>query len=415
MDKQVSLPRLGMICSQFPEQHETFVIQELAALHESALPMRIYSLKHCHDDIIHPESLPLIDETVYLAWNDPGLLLKACAGFLARPLRSLAALGWILRHETWALLPFLKSLVIWYQSLAIARQMKADGITHIHAHWATMPTTCAVLLQILLKRPFSFTAHAWDIFVKNGSLAEKVRRSAMIITCTDYNRLHLQKICPQDADKIFLNYHGVNTDLFTAGERRIDSVKPLFLSVGRHVEQKGYGDLIEAYRLLNERGLNFEAVIVGKGPLFEEHRLRIETYGLSAKVHLKNNMPRAELRELYRRSCAFVLPCVVAANQDRDGIPNVILEAIAMGLPVVSTTVSGVPEAVIDGKTGKLVAPHDAAALAEAIEAVAVNPAAQTEMGRAARVLAEEKFAARIHMQALTEKMQDLLSRETGQ
>lgn len=404
--------KLGIVCSQFPEQHETFVIQELGALHQAGLNMRIYSLKHCHDDIIHPESLPLIDITTYLAWNDLVLLPKSLIGLIKRPIKALKALGWVLKNECWSMMSLAKGLVIWYQSLAIADQMRKDQVTHIHAHWATMPTSCAVILQILLDLPFSFTAHAWDIFVKNGSLHEKVKRSEMIITCTDYNRIHLQTVCPQNADKIFLNYHGVNTDKFDASERCCSKDKPLFLSVGRHVEQKGYPDMIQAYALLKQAGIDFEAVIVGKGPLLEEHTALIEKNNLNGCVALKGNMPQTELKELYRRANAFVLPCVIASNQDRDGIPNVILEAIAMGLPVVSTTVSGVPEAVISEETGKLVSPHAPEELFKALKELIENIDKQQTMGQKARHLAEEKFAAKDHMKALVEKMQSLLDRE---
>lgn len=404
--------KIAIVASQFPETNETFVIRELAALSNGGLPIHIYSLKTCRDRIRHPEATALECITTTMAWDSPKTWLRAATAFLLSPVKAIKGLGWIVRHESGSVMNMAKAGVIWMQSLALARRMQKDGITHVHAHWATMPTTAAVLISRFLEVRFSFTAHAWDIFVKNPSLRRKVELSAAVITCTDFNRAALWLMCPDEKDKIVLNYHGVNVHKFARAVSRTDisETSPLFLSVGRFVEQKGYEDLVAAYRDLHERDFDFQAVIVGEGPLLKKIESQIVDYGLVNKVRITAAMPQQELVDLYKRACAFVLPCVIAEDGDRDGIPNVILEALAAGLPVISTTVSGVPEAVIHGKNGLCVEPHSPAELSAAIESIVRDDDIREQMAVEARRLAVATFADDIHMPTLVKLMGEIAS-----
>lgn len=405
----------AIIASQFPETYETFVIRELNALADSGFPMQIYSLKKCRDRIRHPEAEALASKTVTLAWNDPAVWLRSLIGFIRSPFRALGSLVWVLRFERSSWSSFAKALLIWGQSLAIAQRMRKDGIGHIHAHWATMPTTSAVIISRLLDVPFSFTAHAWDIFVRNTSLREKIRLSRAVITCTKFNREALCELCPEAADKIHLNYHGVNIAKFASRSREIEpplqtQAPPQFLSIGRFVEQKGYPDLVDAYRILKERSVPFTAIIIGEGPLEEMIKKRIADAGLDNHVTLTSGKTQQELRALYHRSYAFVLPCVIAPNDDRDGIPNVILEAMAAGLPIVSTTVSGVPEAVIHTKTGLCVSPHSPAELADALRTLIDNPEATRLMASESARYAEHAFSDTLHLDNLVGLMKEVVA-----
>lgn len=419
------MSKLAIICSQFPEMHETFVIREMIALHEGGIPLRIYSLKHCRDKIRHPEVQKLDSTIHYAAWDDPQTWIKSCAGFLGHPLSSLKTLGWILRHHSARPSLLLKSLVVWKQCLAMLADFKRSGISHVHAHWATMPTTAAVVMSKLLNISYSFTAHAWDIFVDNPTLMEKVKHAELVITCTDYNRRYLQNKCPDRKHRIVLNYHGVDLSKFgmahdtgervdtpaqwTIGEPAEKEDVPLFLSVGRLVEQKGFEDLIQAAKILHDKGIEFRSVIVGTGPLYDKFQQAIKTSGLESVVSILPGMGQKDLRKLYAAAEAFVLPCVIAKNNDRDGIPNVIFEAMAMGIPVISTNVSGVPEAVIDQRTGFCVNPHDPRQLAKSMEFVLNSPEMARELGRAGRHHIEEHFDDKVHMKQLIQMMQRLL------
>lgn len=408
---------LGVLVSQFPELHETFVIRELASLRDGGIPLRIYSLKRCRDEIIHDEAKSLLPITVYVAWDDPAVWLAGLGQFLRHPVKGLRALGWVLRHHVWPPAELAKALVIWVQSMAMAGRVRAEGITHLHAHWATMPTTAAVLLSGWHGMPFSMTAHAWDIFVRNPTLAAKVRLASRVITCTEYNQHHLQAFCPEAREKIILNYHGVDIAKFKRPPAAWDDEgphTPVFLSVGRLVDTKGYPVLIEAYAHLRRKHPEFRAVIVGQGPLRAEVEAAILRHGLQDVVDVRPAMGQDELRKLYAGAAALVVPSVVAPNGDRDGIPNVILEGMAMGVPVVSTTVSGIPEAVQDRRTGLLVPPGDAKALAHGLEIILRRPHLAHVMGNQGRMWVETQFRSSEHMQRLIVQMNELLRREAG-
>jgi len=410
---------LGIIVSQFPETHETFIVRELTALRGAGLRLRIYSLKRCRDRVVHSESQPLLADTDYVAWDDPRVFVQAVVEGLCHPMRSVATLGWTLRMHRWPPSTLAKALVVWLQSLAIARRMRRDTITHVHAHWATMPTTAAAIISRWLQIPMSFTAHAWDIFVPNPSLKEKVRLASKVITCTEYNRRYLSHFCPEEKRKIVLNYHGVDLEQFA--RLRVSEFKPanpptpLFLSVGRLVETKGFEVLLEAYQLLQERGVAFRAVIVGHGSLERHLRQQIRQRNLTEIVEIRPAMSQAALRELYAQAYAFALPCVVAKNGDRDGIPNVLLEAMAMGLPVVSTAVSGILEAVHDKRDGLMVPANDPIRLADALDLLIRKPTWARVLGDHGRMWAETQFDAREHMQRLVIQMKDLLTSRVGE
>ncbi len=406
------MKRLGYIVSQFPEMHETFILREVLALKAAGVPLHIYSLKTCRDRIVHEDARPLMVETEYIALGRPSVWAAAALEALRHPLRASAGLAWTLRTHPWPPATLVKAVAVWWQSLALVRCLRRDGITHLHAHWATMPTTAAVLASRWLRCPFSFTAHAWDIFVPNPSLPEKVRLASKVFTCTDYNRRYLAHWCPDAKNKVVLNYHGVDLTQFRPSSGTGDV--PLFLSVGRLVETKGFETLLEAYALLRARGTIFRAVIVGQGPLRARLAEQIEATGLAGHVELRPSMHQEALRRLYGEAFAFVLPSVVARNGDRDGIPNVILEAMAMGLPVIATTVSGIPEAVQDRRTGMLVPPKDPERLAEACELLLQKRRFARVLGDHGRMWVETQFDEREHMQRLTRHMTELLEPAGG-
>jgi len=409
-----------VVTSQFPELHETFILRELLALQRAGVSLHIVSLKRCRDEIVHPQAQPLIQHTTYLTLDRGRVWIAALCEMARHPVRACTTLGWAVRYHAWPPVTLAKSVAIWIQALALARQLRHQGITHLHAHWATLPTTAAVIASRWVGIPFSFTAHAWDIFVRNPSLPEKVRLARHVFTCTEYNRRYLSHWCPGDKHKVVLNYHGVDLTQFrttrSAAVRSSETDKPvpLFLSVGRLVETKGFASLLEAYRLLRERGVEFSAVIVGQGPLWSALAQQLRVSGLSGLVELRPAMRQEELRELYASAFAFVLPSVIAPNADRDGIPNVILEAMAMGLPVIATRVSGIPEAVQDRRTGLLVPPHDPKQLARACETLLERRNFTRVLGDHGRMWVETQFDERDHMQRLVHQMKELLGADAA-
>jgi glycosyltransferase involved in cell wall biosynthesis len=244
----------------------------------------------------------------------------------------------------------------------------------------------------LLSIPFSFTAHAWDIFKEQAMLPAKLRAADFVATISEYNRHYLNRLCPAAADRIHVVRCGVNLARFSHQHecRRVDP--PLILSVGRLVEKKGLACLVEACARLHDRGIDFTCTIVGDGPQRNALARSIAARDLQEIVKLVGELPQEELCDLWQMACVFALPCTIARNGNRDGIPVALMEAMASGVPVVSTTISGIPELVEDGVTGLLVSSDDAEALSQAISRLLADPGLATRLARAGRQRVEREY-----------------------
>jgi colanic acid/amylovoran biosynthesis glycosyltransferase len=241
---------------------------------------------------------------------------------------------------------------------------------------------------------YSFTGHANDIFCETDfpvSLDELVKEARVVVTETDYSRDWLRRRCPDWAGKIERVYNGIHPGEFARAD--FGAEPPEIVSVGRLIEKKGYGELIEACGMLRARGLEFRCRIVGAGPLEVTLREQIERAGLGERVTLEGARLEAEVMGYLRRARVFALACVRDPDGGSDNLPTVIMEAMAAGLPVVSTRVAGIPEMIEDGVTGRLVDEHDAAGLAVALEEALRDPALARTRGAAGRRAVEGKFA----------------------
>jgi len=388
------MSKIAFIVSQFPEMHETFILREFAGFARQGIDFRVFSLKRCRDPIVHPEAEKLLDRVTYSRFVLSLPLLAAQLRWLFRaPGRYFGALVSLLLKNWRDPLSLLKSLVVFPMAARYAEVIRREGIPHVHAHWATIPTTVAMVISRLTGVPYSFTAHAWDIYLKNPTLLEKIEGATFVVTCTAFNKRHLDGLLRSHGRNscVLVNYHGVELDGFTPTTSPQD-VPPLLLSIGRMVEQKGFAFLIPALAMLRDRGYDFRCVIVGSGPERKALERQIRELELEPRVEIVGSRSQEEIKRLYRRATLFVLPCVVARNGDRDGIPNVIVESIAMGLPVISTSVSGVPELVVDGETGLLAPERDAAGLAERIIRLLDDDARRQRMARAGRERIERMF-----------------------
>jgi len=245
--------------------------------------------------------------------------------------------------------------------------------------------------------PYSFTAHAKDIYVKTSPalLRDEAQAAQAVVTCTEYNRRYMSaQIGAAGVEKLHCIYHGLDLSEFAFSRpRALDSKPPLILSVARLVEKKGLSDLIFAADTLRRRDRNFRVEIVGDGPLRQSLEAQVQRMGLDDRVSFLGALPHDELRRIYQRACVFALPCVVAADGDRDGIPNVLLEAMASGVPVVSTPVSGIPEVVNSEAEGLLVPPGSPARLADAVDRLLNSPELREKLALAARAKIETSFS----------------------
>lgn len=422
---------IGYVLKGFARTSETFITNEIALLERRGLRLTIFSLleltgqqRHAAVEEIRAEvhylpRLTPLSETTRLKWlalNLPVSLRIHRRLFLARPLPYLGALGEALgmglKYRRNARPSFLKEFL---QAGFIAERVLASGrIRHLHAHFCHTAATVAMLAGRLCGLSFSFTAHAKDIYVEEHNpgdlLAVKMRRAKFVVTCTDANRRHLESIAP-GAAAIHTIYHGLDPARFAPRPAGPPEERPLILSVGRLVEKKGFPVLVEACRRLKDRGYAFQCRIVsGGGP--EQGRVvsLIEALGMEDTVRLCPPVTQEELRKVYEQAAIFVLPCQIAENGDRDGIPNVLVEAMAMGLPVVSTNISGIPELIDHDVNGWLAPQKDPEALADALALLLEQPALRHRLGLAAREKVCRAFDSNEKIAALQQLFEACLS-----
>jgi glycosyltransferase involved in cell wall biosynthesis len=258
----------------------------------------------------------------------------------------------------------------------------------LHAHFANVPTTVAEIVKHLTGIPYSFTAHAKDIYLTPPSeLTRKIQKAECVLTCTAVNQSYLAGLAGQSTP-VHLAYHGVDVSRFRV---RFSSVPtqhnkvPFILSVARLCEKKGLEFLLEACRILVDRGIALECQIVGYGPLEEKLQEMIVSLALRDMVSLRGRMTQDQLAELYPRADLFVLPCQVLENGDRDGIPNVLFEAMVCGVPIISTEIAGVRELIEHRRNGYLVEQRNARALADAMELLIGSPDLGRELAHRGR------------------------------
>src|SRR5947208_10443200 len=270
--------------------------------------------------------------------------------------------------------------------------------THLHAHFASSPALVALLTSRITGLPYTLTAHAKDIYVSHpDDLRAKFREARAVVTCTEYNRQHLLSRYPRECGgKLFRVYHGLDASLFRCAPSHTPPPEPqeaVILSVARLVEKKGLDDLLAAAEILRLRGYRFRLEIIGTGPLRETLNAQAKRFGLEDRVRLLGAQPYEAVCLAYRRASVFALPCRVAADGDRDGIPNVLLEAVASGVPVVSTPVSGIPELVECDRSGLLVEPNNRGILADALDRILESPDLGARLTEAARATLGAHFS----------------------
>ncbi|MCR9156183.1 MAG: glycosyltransferase [Rhodobacteraceae bacterium] len=386
---------IAYILKRFPRFSETFILNELLAHEEAGAATRVYSLLAPPDEPRHARLAKLKAEVMILKAHGKGQDGLPPSGDEALfSGKNPQEIGALLRKVD-----------------AIAADAQAQGITHFHAHFGSDTTTVACLAARAIGGTFSFTAHAKDIYhtyVTPEADAEmrraKLRQAAFVATVSDYNARHLSDLCPEA--RIIRLYNGIDLAAFKpvapAGQQ-----PGHLIAVGRMVAKKGFDVLLDACALLRARNVPFFLSLVGSGPLEETLRAQRAALGLQDIVSMDGPLPQEALIDKIGTAQAAVLPCVITESGDRDGLPTVLLEAMARGLPVVTTTVSGGPEIVMDGLTGRLCAPGDATSLGDALEDVlAVNERAHL-MGKAGRRRAEELFDLKINAGRLRKLIRD--------
>jgi glycosyltransferase involved in cell wall biosynthesis len=413
---------VAYVLKAFPRLSETYIHSEIHRLEEAGVPIRLFSINRVEEsergashpvvDRIRarPRYLPEVTSVSGVsmrAWLRANL--RPFLGPLARTARrwpagladaAAAALAQALRARRGPLAaPRKVYLKEFLQAVALADHLRrAPDVRHLHAHYAHGSTTVAWLASRITGLPFSFTAHAKDVYSDDlnpaGLLRRKLLAARFAVTCTGEGGEHLRGIAPEA--RVHVVYHGLNDDLQDLVEgdgapARANGTLRL-LGVGRLVEKKGFDTFVEACAALRRDGVRFEATIAGPdGPHGPAVRERIMALGLDDAIGLAGPLSQRELFDEYRRAAAVCLPCRIV-GQDRDGIPNVLVEAMACATPVVTTGISGIPELVSEGVDGLLVPPDDPEALAAAIRALDEDRGLAERLGAAGRATVRERF-----------------------
>jgi len=363
-----------MILKGYPRISETFISNEILLLERGGVNVHLFPMRGPRETFAHesvkqirapvdylPETIlahfpGLVRHNLILAGERPGVYARAFKVALRRygrtrkiaTIKHLLQAGYLVRHL-----------------------LRGSGVIHLHAHFAHSPASVAMFTSMLSGIPFSFTAHAKDIYTSDpAQLVEKMRFSRFVITCTDYNRRFLLGLAARHNNiPIYRVYHGIDTELFSAPvDSRIPSPPYRVLTVARITEKKGLDTVYMALRDLLARGIDVRHTLIGDGEDRAKILSLIERLGLKGVTSWLGTKPHSEVLAHYRKSDLFVLGCEVAFNGDRDGIPNVLLESMAMGVPVVTTSVSAIPELIENGETGLLVPPRKPGEMACAME-----------------------------------------------
>ena len=394
------MQRIGYIIRSYPRLSQTFIVNEILAVEGLGCPLHLFPITDPREPIVQAQVGQVRAPADYLEQAGRrgrlASLRDHLGALLASPLGYLHARRYVAwradldqgytsatRRECLAMALYLAAL--------LRREARAGRpIAHLHAHFAHDPTLIALLAQQLTGISFSFTAHARDLVqIPAHVLAERIERATATLTCSGTNMEYVDTTLPERLHaKVRLIHHGVNLDGFAPAPGDgpdADAGAPLILSVGRLVEKKGFPDLIDACAELRRAGLPFRCAIYGEGPLAGALQQQIDRLGLADAVRLAGACSQQELIPVLQRADLFALASFVTDDGDRDGIPNVLVEAMACGLPVVSTTVAGIPELVKPGQNGLLVPPRDVAGLAEALAALLRDPEQRQALGRRAR------------------------------
>lgn len=382
--------RVAYVTSRFPKLSESFISNEILQVEEQGLDVDVYALIEEHEEVAHPEALRLAAATTYpTTWR----LISDQLFWLATSPRRYLHAWWRAVVGNLASPRFLaRALVVMPAAASFARTIRRRGTDHVHAHWATHSGLAAYLIHLLTDVPYSITTHAHDIHVDRTMLGEKLENASAVATISEFNRRHLADLYGDSvASKIHVIRCGVDSTVFASPERASSDVLRIVM-VASLERRKGHAVLLDACRALLDEGLAVSATLIGAG---EEHGAllrRISELGLEDSVTLAGPRPRPDVADALRDADVFVLPSITLESGKMEGIPVALMEAMATGLPVIATRMSGIPELVKDGVHGLLVGEGDVAGLTSALRRLHADGELGVRMGGAGRLRVMEDY-----------------------
>lgn len=388
---------VAFVLKGYPRLSETFIAQEIRALEKRGLDIRLYSLRHPTEKERHPVHGEIAAPVVYLPeylHHEPARVARAWRALRHAPGYAAARRCWLkdLRRERSR-----NRVRRFGQALVLAHELAPD-ITHLHAHFLHTPTSVTRYAALLRGLRWSCSAHAKDIWTSpRWEKSEKLAECAWAVTCTRANFDHLSALAPDG--RVQLTYHGLDLTRFppppTARAARDGTAAKdpvIILSVGRAVEKKGHDDLLAALARLPDR-LQWRFELIGGGPLQHRLKAQAERLGVARRCIFHGPVAQAAVLDAYRRADLFALMSRQAADGDRDGLPNVLMEAQSQALAVMATEISAIPELITTERNGVLVAPGDIDGAAAALERLIADAALRDRLGNAGRRVVHEQFS----------------------
>lgn len=388
---QARSPRVGYVLKMYPRFSETFIVHEILQQEAAGTHVEIFSLRLPIDGRFHEALARVRAPVTYLSREHKASLFWEALREAAQEVPTITD-----HLEELLAAPEDEALA----AVELAAAIHRSGLEHLHAHFGSIAADVARLAARLTGITYSFTAHAKDIFhedVDAAGLATKLREAHATVTVSDFNLAHLRKEFGQDADRVVRLYNSVDLEAFPFATKGETSGRARIAAVGRLVEKKGFGDLVTAVAALVGEGRDVHLDLVGTGPLEEVLREQVSELGLTDHVTMHGALPQTRVREIVAGATVFAAPCVIGADGNRDGLPTVLLESLALGTPAVSTPVTGIPEVVRHGETGLLVPESDPTALAAALARTLDEPESSAVRSHAARALLEADFDFRDH------------------
>lgn len=385
-----SEPATAYILKMYPRFSETFIVSEILAREAAGDRIEIFSLRPPNDPRFHPELARVKAPVTYIArpksaervWET--FRAAEAAGLAPAVSRVFAELATMDTNDA-------------LQAINLAVALQNRNIRHLHVHFASIPTTVARLASAITGIPYSFTAHAVDIFVEtvDDDLRTKFAQAHHAVTISAYNLRFLRGRFPDVTSRLHLVRNGLELDRFPYRDPRPVGATVRVAAVGRLVEKKGFQHLVPAAAELVAQGVPLDLRIAGTGVLAAQLQSAVEQLGLADHVRLLGPQTQDQVHELLDSCDVFIAPCVVAADGNADGMPTVLLEAMATGAPCISTAVTGIPEVVHNGRTGVLTRPGDPHVLAQAIRRISAPSTDRVSLARNARALIERDYDVR--------------------
>jgi len=396
--------RVIYIVRSWPRLSQTFVLDEVLALQRRHVDLALFSLVHSGEAVVQPEVCDVTAPVTFLSDRGRRLLHHRVRSHVtviaAHPWRYARTLLFCLRRPHLAAgyhgCSVAGCLMHAVEVCAVLHEMRRDGHepAHVHAHFAHDPTLVALLVARLTGLPFTFTAHARDLVqIPARSLRTRAGEAAALVTCCQANADYIAAVVPvRRRPPVLVIHHGVDLGRFLPVPHPAEPAAPVLVSVGRLVEKKGYADLLEALARLAATGVPFHCRVYGDGPLHASLMSLRDGLGLQQHVTMAGAADREGIRAALGEADVFVLTPVTTTDGDRDGIPNVLVEAMACGLPVVTTSAGGVTELVRHDESGLVAASGDIEAIAGALRAAIESDALRRRLGEAARSTVEHDF-----------------------